>query len=395
MDFRLKYFYWEVIGVSAARCRSYCVPLATNLDLRACGSRYRWDIDGSFSISPSPFSRFLFSRIIYTFSIIRCFHSPEGGRRRNGRKETRTISVLLHPEEFPTEIHRFPFRFRYKGKLSCWETKVEERERERNSNIKQIFLQILFLQIRRGKKEKSFSSLFLSLSKFAFFSNFSSKSLSLYIIQARSRSLPKKEKVGRFEGIHWPRSASVIDFRSVIKPFREDSKWHCAKNSPSRRRSTTLLPSSLLPASPFPFRKLLLASVQKLYPSTLFLPSFLVPCSFFRILSRENSSLSLSVVDRHGRGYRSIIRPSVLFIPLPAIEIAASPKGALLLPSLPLFHRVHLSKEVGFRGKPVENCRPQPATLWPPFIGLVRGGLSFMQSVSATWEELCGIPLTW
>lgn len=160
----------------------------------ACGSRYRWDIDGSFSISPSPFSRFLFSGIIYTFSIIRCFHSPEGGRRRNGRKETRTISVLLHPEEFSTEIHRFPFRFRYKGKLSCWETKVEERERERNSNIKQIFLQILFLQIRRGKREKSFSSLFLSLSKFAFFSNFSSKSLSLYIIQARSRSLPKKGK---------------------------------------------------------------------------------------------------------------------------------------------------------------------------------------------------------
>lgn len=345
---------------------------------------------------PSPFSRFLFSRIIYTFSIIRCFHSPEGGRRRNGRKETRTISVLLHPEEFPTEIHRFPFRFRYKGKLSCWETKVEERERERNSNIKQIFLQILFLQIRRGKREKSFSSLFLSLSKFAFFSNFSSKSLSLYIIQARSRSLPKKGK-------SWPIRRHPLATQRVSYRFPKRNKAVSRGFQVALRKEFTFSKTfynspSLLPSSSiaFPFPQI----TSRLCPKTLsfnFVPSFL-PCPlllFPDTVERKFFSLSLSVVDRHGRGYRSIIRPSVLFIPLPAIEIAASPKGALLPPPLPLFHRVHLSKEVGFRGKPVENCRPQPATLWPPFIGLVRGGLSFMQSVSATWEELCGIPLTW
>lgn len=346
MDFRLKYFYWEVIGVSAARCRSYCVPLATNLDLRACGSRYRWDIDGSFSISPSPFSRFLFSRIIYTFSIIRCFHSPEGGRRRNGRKETRTISVLLHPEEFSTEIHRFPFRFRYKGKLSCWETKVEERERERNSNIKQIFLQILFLQIRRGKKEKSFSSLFLSLSKFAFFSNFSSKSLSLYIIQARSRSLPKKEKVGRFEGIHWPRSASVIDFRSVIKPFREDSKWHCAKNSPSRRRSTTPPPSSIA----FPFPQI----TSRLCPKTLsfnFVPSFL-PCPlllFPDTVERKFFSLSLC----HG------------------------PPRARLPIDHPPIRPLHSASRDRNRGQPERSSPPSPPSSFPSGTPLKGGWFSW------------------
>lgn len=260
----------------------------------ACGSRYRWDIDGSFSISPSPFSRFLFSRIIYTFSIIRCFHSPEGGRRRNGRKETRTISVLLHPEEFSTEIHRFPFRFRYKGKLSCWETKVEERERERNSNIKQIFLQILFLQIRRGKKEKSFSSLFLSLSKFAFFSNFSSKSLSLYIIQARSRSLPKKGK-------SWPIRRHPLATQRVSYRFPKRNKAVSRGFQVALRKEFTFSKTfynspSLLPPSSiaFPFPQI----TSRLCPKTLsfnFVPSFL-PCPlllFPDTVERKFFSLSL------------------------------------------------------------------------------------------------------
>ena len=276
----------------------------------ACGSRYRWDIDGSFSISPSPFSRLLFSRIIYTFSIIRCFHSPEGGRRRNGRKETRTISVLLHPEEFPTEIHRFPFRFRYKGKLSCWETKVEERERERNSNIKQIFLQILFLQIRRGKKEKSFSFLFLSLSKF--FSNSSSKSLSLslYIIQARSRSLPKKGK-------SWPIRRHPLATQRVSYRFPKRNKAVSRGFQVALRKEFTFSKTfynspSLLPSSSiaFPFPQI----TSRLCPKTLsqlcsFLPSLsLAPFSGY---CREKILLSLSLCRGPPRARLPIDHPPI------------------------------------------------------------------------------------
>lgn len=326
----------------------------------ACGSRYRRDIDGSFSISPR-FSRFLFSKIIYTFSIIRCFHSPEGARRRNGTKETRTTSVLLHPEEFSREIHRFPFVSVTKVNSLAERLKPK---RKRDLNICKFLSKFYSRRFEKEKKSLSnsfLSFLFLSLSKFiALFSNFSSKSLSR--IQAHSRSLlsllkKKKKKVGRFEGIHWPRSASVIDFRSVIKPFREDSKWHCAKNSPSGRRSTTLPPSShqhrlSLSANYF-------SPLSKNFIPTLFLPP---PCSFSEY-HREKIRLSLSPswsLDRHGRGCRSIIRPSVLFIPLPAIEIAASPKGALLSPPLPLFHRVHLSKELVFVENPWKTVGPSP-----------------------------------
>lgn len=148
----------------------------------ACGSRYRWDIDGSFSISPR-FSRFLFSKIIYTFSIIRCFHSPEGARRRNGTKETRTTSVLLHPEEFSREIHRFPFVSVTKGELSCWEAKAEEKERFK---YLQIFLQILFPEIWKGKKKVCQIHSFLS------FSYPSQNSSPSFQISLRNRSLEYK-----------------------------------------------------------------------------------------------------------------------------------------------------------------------------------------------------------
>lgn len=104
--------------------------------------------------------------------------------------------------------------------------------------------------MKRKKKKKSLSNSFLPfpflfLSKFiALFHKFLFETA---LSNTSSLAFPppqkKKKKVGRFEGIHWPRSASVIDFRSVIKPFREDSKWHCAKNSPSGRRSTTIPPS--------------------------------------------------------------------------------------------------------------------------------------------------------
>lgn len=153
----------------------------------ACGSRYRQDIDGSFSISPR-FSRFLFSKIIYTFSIIRCFHSPEGARRRNGTKETRTTSVLLHPEEFSREIHRFPFVSVTKVNSLAERLKPK---RKRDLNICKFLSKFYSRRFEKEKKSLSNSFLsfhFLSLSKFiALFSNFSSKSLSR--IQAYSRSL--------------------------------------------------------------------------------------------------------------------------------------------------------------------------------------------------------------
>lgn len=147
----------------------------------ACGSRYRRDIDGSFSISPR-FSRFLFSKIIYTFSIIRCFHSPEGARRRNGTKETRTTSVLLHPEIFKRDSP-FSIRFGYKGKLSCWEAKAEEKERFK---YLQIFLQILFPEIWKGKKKVCQIHSFLS------FSYPSQNSSPSFQISLRNRSLEYK-----------------------------------------------------------------------------------------------------------------------------------------------------------------------------------------------------------
>lgn len=326
----------------------------------ACGSRYRWDIDGSFSISPR-FSRFLFSKIIYTFSIIRCFHSPEGARRRNGTKETRTTSVLLHPEEFSREIHRFPFVSVTKVNSLAERLKPK---RKRDLNICKFFSKFYSRRFEKEKKKfvkfipffpfpiplKIHRPLFKFLFEIAL-SNTSSLTFPPFSPKK------KKKKVGRFEGIHWPRSASVIDFRSVIKPFREDSKWHCAKNSPSGRRSTTLPPSSQqhrlsLSANYF-------SPLSKNFIPTLFLPP---PCSFSEY-HREKIRLSLSPswsLDRHGRGYRSIIRPSVLFIPLPAIEIAASPKGALLSPPLPLFHRVHLSKELVFVENPWKTVGPSP-----------------------------------
>lgn len=362
----------------------------------ACGSRYRWDIDGSFSISPR-FSRFLFSKIIYTFSIIRCFHSPKGARRRNGTKETRTTSVLLHPEEFSREIHRFPFVSVTKVNSLAERLKPK---RKRDLNNCKFFSKFYSRRFEKEKKKVCQIHSFLS------FSYPSQNSSPSFQISLRNRSLEsnklthvpsflsskKKEK-------SWPIRRHPLATQRVSYRFPKRNKAVSRGFQVALRKEFTFWktfynsPSFLPTASPFPFRKLLLASVQKLYPNFVSSSSLLL----FRIPSRENSSLPLSImVVGRPRARLPIDHP-----PIRPLHSASrdrnrgQPERSSPLSSPSSFPSGTPLKGVGFRGKPVENCRPQPATLWPPFIGLVRGGLSFMQSVSATWEELCGIPLTW
>lgn len=323
---------------------------------------------------------------------------PWGSKKeKRYKRDSYNLGIIVSRRIFKRDSP-FSIRFRYKGKLSCWETKAEEREREIKIQIS-VFLQILFLEIWKGKKRKKVCQIhsFLSLS---YSSQNSSPS---FQISLRNRSLeyklarvssPSKKKEKSWSIRRHPLATQRVSYRfpkrnkAVSRGFqvalrKEFTFWKTFYNYPS-------FPT----ASPFPFRKLLLASVpSKNFTPTLFLPPL---CSFSGWYQEKillSLSLSLSWTATGAVTDRSSAH--VLFIPLPAIEIAASPKGALLPPSSSSFPSGTPLKGVGFRGKPVENCRPQPATLWPPFIGLVRGGLSFMQSVSATWEELCGIPLTW
>lgn len=269
----------------------------------------------------------------------------------------------MHPEEFSREIHRFPFVSVTKVNSLAERLKPK---RKRDLNICKFLSKFYSRRFEKEKKSLSnsfLSFLFLSLSKFiALFSNFSSKSLSR--IQAHSRSLlsllKKKEK-------SWPIRRHPLATQRVSYRFPKRNKAVSRGFQVALRKEFTFWktfynsPSFLPAASPFPFRKLLLASVQKLYPNFVSSSSLLL----FRIPSRENSSLALSIM---------VVGPPRARLPIdhPPIRPLHSasrdrnrgqPERSSPLSSPSSFPSGTPLKGVGFRGKPVENCRPQPATL--------------------------------
>lgn len=270
----------------------------------------------------------------------------------------------MHPEEFSREIHRFPFVSVTKVNSLAERLKPK---RKRDLNICKFLSKFYSRRFEKEKKKfvkfipffpfpiplKIHRPLFKFLFEIAL-SNTSSLTFPPFS--------PKKKKEKSWPIRRHPLATQRVSYRfpkrnkAVSRGFqvalrKEFTFWKTFYNSPS------FLP----PASPFPFRKLLLASVQKLYPNFVSSSSLLL----FRIPSRENSSLPLSIM---------VVGPPRARLPIdhPPIRPLHSasrdrnrgqPERSSPLSSPSSFPSGTPLKGVGFRGKPVENCRPQPATL--------------------------------
>lgn len=159
------------------------------------------------------------------------------------------------------------------------------------------------------------------------------------------------------------RSAAVIDFRSVIKPFREHTEW--------RARRIYLEGVLKLTTNPRAFH---VEQDHRFFrPQITFSPPFSVylaevcPGKVPWVFSEEKSPFSFSrstlVVVGVPRARLPIDHPAhILFLPLSAMEIAANPKRT------PSFDWIHRSKQPVFVENPRKTVGPAPTTLWPAFI---------------------------
>lgn len=143
-----------------AWCRSYCVPLATNLDLPG-------PVDiGEISTVLSPFSiaslRFSFQIQDNLYFFDNSLLPFPGGRRRNDcsnslTKETRYYYIQ---NNFQERFQRFPFRFRYKGKFFL--KRLISRRREKFCKYPSAKFYCWKKKKRRNKKFVKFISPFSS-----------------------------------------------------------------------------------------------------------------------------------------------------------------------------------------------------------------------------------------